>query len=227
MDDLWKHYLTEQVGIPLQLCGCKIIITTRSLDVCRKMGCQEIIKVEPLLKEDAWKLFVEKSGPIRDDLNEVAEKIVEECGGLPLALVTMGCCMKGNVDVNDWKNVLYELRRPVSRQDDMEEMVFRILKFSFDNLRDQNVQNCFLCCVLFPEDTRIGTDELLDIWIDNVLLDDNEQSREDKAIRGHAILNRLINSCLLLGVNEDDGEVCMHDLVRDMAIIITQNDPLS
>lgn len=34
LDDVWNHFLLEKVGIPLRVNGCKLILTTRSLDLC-------------------------------------------------------------------------------------------------------------------------------------------------------------------------------------------------
>jgi disease resistance protein RPS2 len=48
LDDVWNHFLLEKVGIPLRVNGCKLIMTTRLLDLCRRMSCQVKIKVEPL-----------------------------------------------------------------------------------------------------------------------------------------------------------------------------------
>jgi disease resistance protein RPS2 len=47
LDDVWNHFLLENVGIPLRVNGCKLILTTRSLDLCQRMSCQVKIKVEP------------------------------------------------------------------------------------------------------------------------------------------------------------------------------------
>ncbi|RVX04006.1 Disease resistance protein [Vitis vinifera] len=55
-DDVWEVYPPREVGIPIGFDGGKLIITTRSREVCLKMGCKEIIKVEPLYEEEAWEL---------------------------------------------------------------------------------------------------------------------------------------------------------------------------
>ncbi|PKI68932.1 hypothetical protein CRG98_010668 [Punica granatum] len=50
-------FLREEVGIDLKFNECKLILTSRSRNICQQMGCHEVISVEPLLKEEAWYLF--------------------------------------------------------------------------------------------------------------------------------------------------------------------------
>ncbi|KAL9236363.1 hypothetical protein vseg_011043 [Gypsophila vaccaria] len=225
IDDLWNYYLVDQIGIPLNTSSCKIILTTRSLDVCRRMNCQQVLKVTPLLEKEAWKLFVDNLGCVPPNLYPVVVDVVKECGGLPLALITMGCSMRGINDVHQWENTLYELRKPLSRHDDMGDEVFRLLKFSYDSLKDEKVKHCFLSCVLFPEDVKIFRENLIDLWIMEGLLDERE-SKRDQQNYGHSILNRLENASLLeTGIYYSQRCVTMHDLLRDMALIVTENYP--
>ncbi|KAK8681718.1 hypothetical protein V6N13_054120 [Hibiscus sabdariffa] len=70
----------EIIGIPEPSVGSKLLLTTRSSDVCRQVGCR-VIKVKPLMKEEAWKLFLEKVGhdilniPGWNQLQSFAEKL--------------------------------------------------------------------------------------------------------------------------------------------------------
>ena len=54
LDDLWETFALEKVGIPepTSANGCKIVLTTRYLDVCLGMGCKDI-KLELLSEEEA------------------------------------------------------------------------------------------------------------------------------------------------------------------------------
>ena len=87
LDNLWGHFLPDEEGIPLRTDGSKLILTTRSLDICRKMDCRRIIKVEPLPEGEAWNLFIDElrhGVTLYPKTKQIAESVVKECAGLPL-----------------------------------------------------------------------------------------------------------------------------------------------
>ncbi|KMT13044.1 hypothetical protein BVRB_4g087580 [Beta vulgaris subsp. vulgaris] len=229
LDDMWKQFSENDVGNPLEGSSCKTILTTRSLEVCRRMGCKDfVIKAEILHEVEAWELFVDNLGhydTLTMEAKEIARDVAKECGGLPLAITTMACCMRDIVDIHEWKNALKDLK-DVRGQVDMEDDVLRVLQYSYDRLNDKLVQNCFLSCILYPEDKKIKRTTLIDLWINEGLLDEME-SMEEQVNKGYSVLNKLANWCLLESTFDLDEEECvkMHDLIRDMAIMITKESP--
>ncbi|KAH7835386.1 hypothetical protein Vadar_025704 [Vaccinium darrowii] len=90
LDDVWETVDLVAVGFPnpTQDSGCKVVLTTRKLEVCRKMGTDTEVKVKVLQEEEAREMFyanVEDAVKL-PDIKPLAEKIVRECDGLPLAL---------------------------------------------------------------------------------------------------------------------------------------------
>ncbi|KAJ0076094.1 hypothetical protein Patl1_34817 [Pistacia atlantica] len=226
LDDMWEPFSLEEVGIPepTKGNGCKVMITTRSINVCRSMGCK-VVRVEPLVKHEALKLFVDKAEVNIIEvqpLKELVELIVDQCAGLPLAVVTVARCMKGVDDICEWRNAFNELSDHI-RSDKVLPVISR-LQFSYDRLKSKNVQHCFLYCALYPEDFKIPKEELIDYWIAEGLVDERA-SMQAMYDEGYSILNRLVNNCLL--ESADDGRcVKMHDLIREMALYITSMSPL-
>ncbi|KAJ9671356.1 hypothetical protein PVL29_025177 [Vitis rotundifolia] len=223
LDDMWEVYEPEQVGIPLGVDGGKLIITTRSSDICKRMGCQETIKVESLSTKEALELFNKTLGrgdSLNEENKEIAKDIVKECAGLPLAIVTTAKSMRGVYDICEWRNALNELRgRTQGLTIDMENGVFKILEFSYDRLNDEKLRDCLLYCALFPEDYMIRRVSLIKYWIAEGMVGEME-TRRAEFDRGHAILNKLENVCLLERC-ENGKCVKMHDVIRDMAIRIS------
>ncbi|KAH7520849.1 hypothetical protein FEM48_Zijuj08G0189500 [Ziziphus jujuba var. spinosa] len=230
LDDVWQHFPLDRVGIPTSGNGFKLIITSRSLEVCRRIGCEEYIKVEPLPEKEAWELFTEKLGhdnTLSLEIEPIAKSLIKKCSGLPLAIITMAGCMRKVEDIIEWNDALEKMNvSVVEDDDDMGIEVFQVLKYSYDMLKDPKVQQCFLYCSLFPEDFGIQRETLIEYFIDERLVD--RGTRYANLNRGHTILNKLENVCLLEGYigSKYGGRkyVKMHDLVRSMAIKIARVD---
>ncbi|KAE8703209.1 S-locus lectin protein kinase family protein [Hibiscus syriacus] len=229
LDDVWEPFALLDVGIPEPSShnGSKLVITSRSVEVCNTMGCK-VFKVQPLSPEASLNLFSCQVGDnvLQDPtLKELVDLIVVQCGGLPLAIMTIASSMKGVEDAFEWRNALCELRERVTSVKGSDTIIFEQLKFSYDRLKDSKIQNCFLYCSLYPEDHHFEKEELIENWIDEELIDELE-NRRAMHDRGHTILNKLVNNCLLEKVMIDDVErgVKMHDVVRDMALSIKRCD---
>ncbi|KAM3198775.1 hypothetical protein P3L10_034489 [Capsicum annuum] len=194
LDDVWypRSHSLEKLGYPLGVEGCTLILTSRSPEDCQKMGCKELLEVETLNTDDAWELFKNSLGCetlLGEDIERTAKSMAGRCKGLPLGLITLAGSMIGVTDVREWKNALNEF------PDDMENDVFKVLKYSYDRLRDTTMQECFLYCGLYPEDYVIDRDELIDRFMMEGLVKGN--SREEEFNYGHTILNKLVKLCLL------------------------------
>ncbi|GKV48827.1 hypothetical protein SLEP1_g55618 [Rubroshorea leprosula] len=229
LDDVWDKFTLHSIGIPEPTMenGCKIVITSRSIDVCNYLKCQ-VVKVPPLPEKDSLNLFLDKVGQdvLRiPKLEEILKLMVAECAGLPLAIVVIAGSMRGVQDISEWRNALRELRQcVVDTEKDSEDEIFNHLKFNYGRLpKNSSIQECFLYCSLYPEDWNIRRKDLIENWIceGTVQKLGNRREMHDK---GNAILNRLLNCCLL---EEAYGKACvkMHDVVRDMALRIKSTGP--
>uniref|UniRef100_A0A6N2KK44 Uncharacterized protein n=1 Tax=Salix viminalis TaxID=40686 RepID=A0A6N2KK44_SALVM len=225
LDDLWNTFELHEVGIPDLVKGCKLIMTTRSEAVCRQMNSKNNVRVNPLSNEEALTLFMEVLGhdiPLCPQVEQVARDITRECAGLPLGIKTIAGTMKGVDGMHEWRYVLEHLKQSKVPQDRVEKEVFWILRFSYTQLRDRALQQCFLYCGLFPEDFEIHRENLIDYLIDEGVVK-RQESREVEINEGHTMLDRLERACLLERLHEGYF-VKMHDLIRDMAIQILEEN---
>ncbi|KAL3849073.1 hypothetical protein ACJIZ3_010955 [Penstemon smallii] len=236
LDDVWDNISLIKVGNPQSLESARLIITTRSLEVCRQIGCKENFIVETLWRDEAWDLFQETLGQettLSPRVKEIAKSMAKECYGLPLGIITVAGSMRGVTDIHVWRNTITELKESILRLDGMEDKVFGVLKYSFDRLDPHykreykrkeytKLQLCFLYCSLYPEDYYLKKDELISKFISEKLMD-KRKTRKAEVDQGHTIIDRLVNVCLL----EIDAfyHVKMHDLVREMAHKITRGNP--
>ncbi|KAK9131305.1 hypothetical protein Sjap_011792 [Stephania japonica] len=236
LDDVWQEITLEEVGIPEPNArnNCKIVLTTRLLPVCDSMETQSTVEVNCLSDEEAWELFVSKNGNqvlSTSEFKQVAKEVVRQCGGLPLAIVTIGRAMRRKRDIRDWRHTLDELRSSKSPgTTGMEKRVFKILRYSYNHLRTE-VQKCFLYCAFYPEDHQIQPYDLVEYWVAEGYMDVErseyvEWDREVEINKGFMILQELKDACLLETVqgSRESEHVKMHDLVRDLAIKIMRDE---
>ncbi|GLT25296.1 hypothetical protein SLA2020_004340 [Shorea laevis] len=170
----------------------KVVITSRSTELCKYLDC-EIVKVHPLSQEESLTLFLNKAGyEVLQifGLEKILKLIVMESAGLPLAIVVMVGSMKGVDDIKVWRDALTELQECVKSVKGSDNEIFVRLKFSFDRLPNVEIRNCFLYCSLFREDYSFESEELIEGWIDEGLIN-GLKSREAAYDKGHAILDML------------------------------------
>ncbi|XP_027063225.1 probable disease resistance protein At1g61300 [Coffea arabica] len=227
LDDVWQEFSFEKIGIPLGANKCRVILTTRSLELCSRISCQRVFEAKTLATNEAWDLFKHtldaKTVP-DGDVEGAAKSVAKRCSGLPLGIITVAGSMRGVSDICEWRNALEQLKACSVGHDEMERDVFPILEWSFNRL-DKYERNCFLYCSLYPEDYKIKRKELIDLFIWAELMS-KRGSRSKAFDQGQTILNKLIRVCLLEETKDFKGDDCvkMHDLVRDMALRITHGN---
>ncbi|CAN7057629.1 unnamed protein product [Brassica oleracea var. botrytis] len=115
IDDIWRKVDLKEIvlfkliqhGIPFPSPknGSKVVFTTRSKEVCGRMGTDDDLEVEKLDQKNAWELFQQKvRGTILASdpkILDLAKQICERCQGLPLALNVIGETMACKTSVCD------------------------------------------------------------------------------------------------------------------------------
>ncbi|PWA36725.1 NB-ARC domains-containing protein [Artemisia annua] len=222
LDDVWEKVELEKLCIP---CGinhmnCKILLTSRSEYVCEKMNAHKIC-VNALPEKEAWILFKRVVGEEVEretDLKQVAMKVAEECGGLPLFLNAVGNALK-NKSIEDWDKALTRLQEHAPTRVDPEiGKAFTRLKLSYDFLDNNEARLCFLLCSMFEEDKEIWLEDLVQYAV-GLAKFHGLKSMDDARQRVEDAVKILTSSGLLLKL--DDKEYTkMHDVVRDVALLI-------
>ncbi|KAL7588282.1 hypothetical protein Lser_V15G40133 [Lactuca serriola] len=226
LDDIWKKLVLSDVGIP---CGnehmnCKILLTSRRRNVCEHMNTDRNICVNTLTKEEAWVLFKRIVGDEKlannFSLEKIAKEVTEECGGLPLIIQAVGNALK-NKKIDIWEAALDRLRKHAPLELDPEiSSAFTHLKLSYDLLDSKEAKSCFLLCSLFKEDGIISLLSLAEYGVGIGIFKDLD-SINDAEKRVRMAVDTLTSSSLLL--SEPGDKVKMHDVVRDVALLITSS----
>ncbi|KAH1214497.1 Disease resistance protein [Glycine max] len=209
LDDVWENLDFEAIGIPYNENnkGCGVLLTTRSREVCISMQCQTIIELNLLTGEEAWDLFklnANITGESPYVLKGVATKIVDECKGLPIAIVTVGSTLKGKT-FEEWESALSRLEdsKPLDIPKGLRSP-YACLQLSYDNLTNQLAKSLFLLCSIFPEDHEIDLEDLFRFGM-------GLTGTFGTMVKGRREMQTAVSK---------KERVKMHDMVRDVALWI-------
>ncbi|KAL6333968.1 hypothetical protein AAG906_000019 [Vitis piasezkii] len=115
LDNVRQRIELSEIGVPLPDAKnrSKVIITTRSLNICSEMEAQRRFKVECLPSTEALNLFMlmvrEDTLSSHPDIRNLAYSVMERCKGLPLALVTVGRALANKNTLGEWEQAIQEL----------------------------------------------------------------------------------------------------------------------
>ena len=108
-----------------------------------------------LSPENSWTLFCNHAFPIEhpppQELKKVAENITTECGGLPLALKTVGRHMAEAGSIDEWESTLKYLQANAMSD------IMKCWRLSYQDL-PYYLKTCFVYFSAFPKNTEIDTE---------------------------------------------------------------------
>ena len=213
LDDMWKELNLKEIGIPFvkNHKGCTIILTTRRKQVCNDMESQVTVSLDVLDKDEAWTLFKMKASldNASPEIIDVANEVAQECGGLPIAIVTLARTLRKK-DRSRWQFALDKLKssRLMAIEDipeEVEKNAYLCLKMSYDHLRSEMTRRCLLLCALYPEDYSIDVEDLVRYaW--GLSLYQNAGSIQEVRMEVFEAINNLKDSCLLLEDHQESNK---------------------
>ncbi|XP_066383362.1 disease resistance protein RGA5-like [Miscanthus floridulus] len=220
IDDVWDVPTWEAIKLSLveNNCVSKVITTTRKFDVANEAG--DVYKLKPLSDDDSMKLLYTRifgaEGKYHDkEPEDVINKIVKKCGGIPLAIVTTASLLAGKQKY-EWSEVLNSIGFGSKGNMEAEETM-TILSFSYYDL-PPHLRTCLLYLSTYPEDYVIRKDSLIWKWVAKGFIDGKQGTRLFEL--GERYFNDLINRSLIQVVENDlDGTVSgcrVHDMVLDL-----------
>ncbi|KAL6868113.1 hypothetical protein ACP4OV_014958 [Aristida adscensionis] len=229
LDDVWNQEACIHIRDTIQILqGSRLIITTRQEQVATLAHSTRQLKLKPLDRKDAFNLFCKKAFynstecKCPQELQKLADDIVERCQGLPLAIVSMGGLMSSLPQTNHvWSDTYKQLGAELANNDHVRA----ILNLSYNDLPG-DLRNCFLYCSLFPEDHQFSREGLVWLWVAEGFAVQKEQSTPEEVADKY--LRELIQRNMMEAVDNDElGRVStckMHDLVRDLALSVAKEE---
>ncbi|KAH6821923.1 hypothetical protein C2S53_002808 [Perilla frutescens var. hirtella] len=158
------------------------------------------------------------------DMERLGKEMVVQCGGLPLAIVVLGGLLMTKSTISEWRTVHQNFNSYLRRGRSSREngRVHEVLALSYHDLPFQ-LKPCFLHLGNFPEDSKIPTRKLYQLWLAEGFI--SQESEEDESIMDVAerYLGELVQRCMVqVRVDEATGRFksCqLHDLTRELCLV--------
>ncbi|XP_028782600.1 putative disease resistance RPP13-like protein 1 [Neltuma alba] len=222
LDDVWNEdsRIWEVFQAPLRQVAApqsKILITTRNRKVAEVMCCTYSYPLKPLQEEDSWKLFAKHAFDNQHDdgdpnLKPIGRKIVNKCGGLPLAIKTLGSLLHRKLSSQYWGKILESEIWQLSEND---SNTIPSLRLSYHYL-PSNLKRCFAYCSIFPKDYDIDKNVLIQLWMADGLIYPTQRSMSFEET-GDEIFKDLESRSFFEPSKRGGDYFVMHDLLNDLA----------
>ncbi|KQJ96336.1 disease resistance protein RPM1 [Brachypodium distachyon] len=202
----------------------RIIFTSRIYEVALLASEAQMINLQPLKNHYAWDLFCKEAfwknenSDCPPELKHWAQKFVEKCNGLPIAIVCIGRLLSfKSPTLLEWENVYKTLEVQFTNNCILDMNI--ILKVSLEDL-PHNMKNCFLYCCMFPENYVMQRKWLVRLWVAEGFIEASEHKTLEEVAEDY--LTELINRCLLVEVKRNESgyvdDFQMHDILRVLAL---------
>ncbi|GMI66000.1 N REQUIREMENT GENE 1.1 [Hibiscus trionum] len=228
LDDVWSGSESLVDKLKFKLPDYKILVTSRF--AFRRFDFTYYLK--PLNDDDARTLFqhcafLQNETPCIPE--EIENRVIESCKGLPLALEVVGRSLCGQ-PVAMWRKRVKHHAKGLSILHYDADLLAH-LQSSLDTLDSQaEIKDCYLDLGSFPEDHRIPATALIDMWVEQYELDGDDDAIDNL----HELSDRnLVNLAVMRKDDESEADgryndhfVMQHDLLRELAIYRNGLDPI-
>ncbi|XP_071723421.1 putative disease resistance RPP13-like protein 1 [Rutidosis leptorrhynchoides] len=195
--------------------GSKIVVTTRNESIASVARAVSTYPLQKLQDEESWDLFTkhafdQHNFEARARLEDIGQRIVKRCDGLPLALKTIGSLLRCESDIRKWEIIagsdIWNLAPGKN------EILPALLSYHY---LPPQMKRCFAYCSIFPKDCRYEKDQLILLWIAEGLLKQPNDGRTLEEV-GDQCFCDLMSRSLLHIVSDVESSFSMHDLVNDL-----------
>ncbi|PNX78184.1 disease resistance rpp13-like protein 2-like, partial [Trifolium pratense] len=223
-DDLYKKLCVSEWQR-----GSRMVVTTCFKEVALHVDSRSTVHHIPLLtKEESWSLFqkvaaIEKQEPDKkSELTEMetfAKKVVGKCGGLPLAILSLGFAISA-------KGIAQKSFLWVFEQFNHGRYKTHWLT-TWENNREtlsESMRNCLYYFTKFPLDYEISARRLINLWVGEGLVEQNNQKTPEDTAESYLedLRDRSMIQVVALKSNGKIKTCCLPSMLRE--IILQSNN---
>ncbi|XP_027061054.1 putative late blight resistance protein homolog R1A-3 [Coffea arabica] len=219
LDDVWDSGLWNDLNLAFQDApkGSKILITSRFSNITARVNLGEPHYLRLLTEEQSWqllqkKVFGEEECP--QSVHGAGIEIARFCGGLPLTVVIIAGFL-ATLERDSW---IWEefARRITLTMVCGTDPCKASLELSYENLPPR-LKACFLYFAAFREAEKIGTKNLVCLWIAEGLVE-RIQGRRMEDVAGEYLMSLIGRNLVTVSECRSIGGVkscCLHDLLLE------------
>jgi hypothetical protein len=227
IDDVWdtESWETIKLAFDQKNKQSRVITTTRNRQVA---SSEKVYELHPLPHDSSKKLFYmrlfggEDTCPANHP-EEASQRILNKCGGVPLAIITMASLLVGK-SREDWLEVCssrgFYRGGGKDNNKQVDDTVW-ILSMSYYDLPSY-LKPCLLYLSVYPEDYEVERERLIWKWVAEGFIEKKAGSSSSLFEQGEEYFHELINRSMIQAVG-DDKEVAdaifgcrVHDMVLDL-----------
>ncbi|XP_017984033.1 PREDICTED: putative disease resistance RPP13-like protein 1 [Theobroma cacao] len=224
LDDVWNENYDDWTKLrsPFDagITGSKIIVTTRSSNVSSIMRSVADYLLQSLSEDDSLSLLSHHALARGDftghpDLKEIGLEIVKKCGGLPLAIKTIGGLLRTRENHDAWK---YILMSDIWSIPEEKSDIIPALWLSYYYLPPQ-LKQCFAYCSFVPKDYEFKEEEIVLLWMAEGFLNGANTKGATKDL-GSKYFEELVSRSFFQASRKNQSQFVMHDLINDLAQLV-------
>ncbi|KAM4073072.1 hypothetical protein ACB094_11G189400 [Castanea mollissima] len=229
LDDVWNENQEKWRRLKDILMGgardSRILLTTRSEIVAKITQSVQLHKLKGLDETQSWSLFkkmafIEGEEPKSASFENIGKEILKKCGGVPLAIRTIGGLLSLQKSEREWVSFKNNELLNISKKDDD---ILPTLKLSYDHL-PSHLKQCFAFCSIFPKDYEIEKASLIYMWMAQGFINLYNENKCPEDVGDEYFMDLLWRSFFQEVELDELGNIStfkIHDLMHDIAIQVT------
>lgn len=226
IEDQWNNLI---VALKSGAFGSKILITTQSHKLARRIGTVKPIHLDVLESQDLLTLFEYHAlGGVQIDeekdrvLRSMGNKILRNLCGLPLAAKIVGNMLRSNLNEREWRRVSelqwWNIKEALNG-------ILPSLVVGYQQL-EAGQRKCFAYCCIFPKNHKFQKERLVQMWIANDFIQPNDEEMVTMEDIGRQWFDDLVEKSFIQKQDENN-EFTMNNLMRGLAAVVSTAQNLS
>lgn len=229
LDDIWtvedRKWNQLKETLKNSHAGSRVLVTTQKCDVAQKMKAYDdpMIHLDLLSDNDCWSILrplaSEAYKEMNDQLDEIREKFVCKCSGLPLVANVLEFGMRSENPGRQWEKVL---QSELGNAPSPVFVPFLLNYYDLDSLQ----KRCFSQCSVLPRNYEIERDELIELWLSFKRSVNLPEDLEEGLRCFDVLAKRNLFRDFTKDYKGDIIKCKMHDIMCEFTRFLIQPDPV-